>query len=143
MVDNLQLEPLSVQFCGELMSQVHIDMCSIIDISNPYLTVKRKAAQITRSSAQGPFARSASPLLSQIRKGFGTFISVNFIPFAVKSTDSCSWEPGLHGCRSPRFSSTEWATKSFLGPLSFCNFNLTSGHFPGLKAKVGLVWSLK
>ena len=39
MVDNLQLEPLSVQFCGELMSRAHIDMCSIIDISNPYLTV--------------------------------------------------------------------------------------------------------
>ena len=41
MVDNLQLEPLSVQFCGELMPQVHIDMCSIIDISNPYLTVNQ------------------------------------------------------------------------------------------------------
>ena len=39
MVDNLQLEPLSVQFCGELMPQAHIDMCSIIDISNPSLTV--------------------------------------------------------------------------------------------------------
>ena len=39
MVDNLQLEPLSVQFCGEFMPQAHIDMCSIIDISNPSLTV--------------------------------------------------------------------------------------------------------
>ena len=39
MIDNLQLEPLSVQFCGELMPQALIDMCSIIDISNPYLTV--------------------------------------------------------------------------------------------------------
>ena len=39
MVDNLQLEPLSVQFCGELMPQADIDMCSIIDISNPYLTL--------------------------------------------------------------------------------------------------------
>ena len=33
----------------------------------------------------------------------------------------------------------QWATKSFLGPLSFCNFNLASDHFPGLKAEVGLV----
>ena len=47
MIDNLQLEPLSVQFCGELMPQAHIDICSIFDISNHYLTVKRKAAQIT------------------------------------------------------------------------------------------------
>ena len=39
MVDNLQLEPLSVQFCGELMPQALIDMCSIVDISDPYLTV--------------------------------------------------------------------------------------------------------
>ena len=39
MVDNLQLELLSVQFSGELMPQAHIEMCSIIDISNPYLTV--------------------------------------------------------------------------------------------------------
>ena len=39
MVDNLQLEVLSVQFSGELMPQAHIEMCSIIDISNPYLTV--------------------------------------------------------------------------------------------------------
>ena len=39
MIDKLQLEPLSVQFCGELMPQALIDMCSIIDISNPYLTV--------------------------------------------------------------------------------------------------------
>ena len=39
MVDNLQLELLSAQFSGELMPQAHIEMCSIIDISNPYLTV--------------------------------------------------------------------------------------------------------
>ena len=38
-VDNLQLEPLSIQFGGKLMPQAHIDMCSIIDVSNPYLTV--------------------------------------------------------------------------------------------------------
>ena len=37
MVDNLQLELLSVQFSGELMPQAHIEMCSIIDISNPSL----------------------------------------------------------------------------------------------------------
>ena len=35
MVDNLQLEPLSVQFCGELMLEAHIDMCSISHISIP------------------------------------------------------------------------------------------------------------
>ena len=40
MIDNLQLEPLGVQFCGELMLQAHIDMSSIIDISDHYLTVK-------------------------------------------------------------------------------------------------------
>ena len=40
MIDNLQLELLSVQFCGELMPQAPIDMSSIIDISNHYLTVK-------------------------------------------------------------------------------------------------------
>ena len=40
MIDNLQLEPLSVQFCGELMPQAHIDMCSIFDICNHYLTVR-------------------------------------------------------------------------------------------------------
>ena len=55
MVDNLQLEPLSVQFCGELMSQVHIDMCSIIDISNPYLTVNppRLPVPVHRDRLQG------------------------------------------------------------------------------------------
>ena len=66
-------------------------------------------------------------------------------PVIKKMTDRPSHRPRAlvenegRGCRDPRSSSREWATKSFLGPLSFCNFNLASGHFPGLKAKVGLV----
>ena len=39
MVDNLQLEPLSVQFCGELMLEAPIDMCLIGHISIPQIAV--------------------------------------------------------------------------------------------------------
>ena len=51
MVDNLQLKPLSVQFCGELMPQALIEKCSIIDISNPYINVNLPRLWITRSCA--------------------------------------------------------------------------------------------
>ena len=39
MVDNVKLEPLSVQFCGESMLEAQIDLCSTISISIPYPTV--------------------------------------------------------------------------------------------------------
>ena len=84
MVDNLQLEPLSVQFCGELMPQAHIDMCSIIDISNPYLTVNPPRLPVPMheegraSKPKATFENLGFHFRSLFRRFFGRFSAENF-----------------------------------------------------------------